>query len=96
MPLERLDPARLLTPAEALRDYPAVTVDGDEVIAVGHGKVLPADERFAGAGPWPVVDADGRLLAVYVAHRDATVKPEVVVAPVEGPGPTSGDPGERE
>ena len=96
VPLERLEPARLLTPAEALRDYPTVTVDAAEVLAVGHGKVLPADERFAGAGPWPLIDADGRLLAVYIAHRDATVKPEVVVAPVEGPGPTAGGPGERE
>ncbi len=96
VPLERLDPTDLLAPADALRDYPAVTVDGDEVIAVGHGKVLAADDRFTGAGPWRVVDPDGRLLAVYASHRDATVKPEVVVAPVDGPGPTSGEPGERD
>ena len=33
-----------------------------------------------GEGPWPVVDADGDLLAVYERHRGDTVKPAVVVA----------------
>ncbi len=88
-PLEALGPELLLSPAAALRDYPAVVVAGDEVTAVGHGKVLLAEDRFAGSGPWRVLDPDGRLLAVYAAHRDGMVKPEVVVAPVDGSGPTS-------
>lgn len=89
IPLGQVTPDALLTPAEALRDLPAVGVDDDERVAVGHGKVLPADDRFTGPGPWRVLGEDGTLLAVYAAHRGSTVKPEVVVAPVEGPGPGS-------
>ncbi|MCD9624915.1 tRNA pseudouridine(55) synthase TruB [Rhabdothermincola salaria] len=87
-PLGEIGPDVLVSPAEALRDLPAVVVDDEARVDVGHGKVLPAD-GFEGEGPWRVLDADGRLLAVYVAHRAGTVKPEVVVAPVEGPGPAS-------
>lgn len=90
-PLAQLGPEHLLSPADALRDYPAVTVDEAGRLAVGHGKVLPAD-GFDGDGPWRVLDASGRLLAVYGPHRPGTVKPEVVVAPVEGPGPASAPP----
>jgi hypothetical protein len=81
----------LLSPAEALRDYVAVAVGPEEAQAVGHGKVLPVDDRFAGPGPWAVVDGEGRLLAVYGPHRDGTAKPEVVVAPA-GAGPASSAP----
>ena len=78
----------VLSPADALRDYPVVVVvDDEERIAIGHGKVLPRDDRYRGDGPWAVHDGSGRLLAVYQAHRGDTVKPDVVVAPVEGPGP---------
>jgi tRNA pseudouridine55 synthase len=90
-PLEAVSPEGLLTPADALRDYPAVVVDDVEAVDVGHGKVLSATDRFAGEGPWRVLDGDGRLLAVYGPHREGTVKPEVVVVPVEGPGPTTGE-----
>jgi len=86
-PLAEVSPEVVLTPAEALRDYPSVVVDADEALAVGHGKVLPRDDRYQGDGPWAVVDATGRLLAVYQPHRGDTVKPDVVVVPVEGPGP---------
>ena len=76
----------LLTPAEALRDYPQVVATEADAVDVGHGKVLERGDRFVGDGPWAVVDATGRLLAVYGAHRGTTVKPEVVVAPAgEGP-----------
>jgi len=83
-PLAEIGPEVLLSPAEALRDLPRAVATDLEVEAVGHGKVLDRDERFAGDGPWAVVAADGRLLAVYGAHRGATVKPEVVVAPAGG------------
>jgi hypothetical protein len=46
--------------------------------------VLTIDERFVGEGPWAVTDGEGRLLAMYIAHRDGTAKPDVVVAPVDG------------
>ena len=83
-PLEVVSPELMLTPAEAMRDIPTVAVGEDERIDVGHGKVLTIDERFAGPGPWSIVDRDGRLLAIYIAHRAGTAKPDVVVAPVDG------------
>lgn len=71
----------VLTPAAALRDYAAVTVDDEVAAAVRHGKVLEADVLGAtGEGPWAVLDATGALLAVYERHKGTTVKPAVVVA----------------
>lgn len=85
--LEALTPDRLLAPAEALRDLPGVVVDDAVAADVGHGKVLPAEVLgAAGPGPWPVVDGSGRLLAVYEAHREGTVKPAVVI-PTTDPQP---------
>lgn len=82
--LEGVSPEVLLTPAEAMRDASAVIVSDEERIDVGHGKVLTMDDRFLGTGPWAIVDGEGRLLAMYVAHRAGTAKPDVVVAPVDG------------
>lgn len=74
------DQVTILTPAEALRDYPAVTVDEQTAIDIGHGKVLPADVLgVEGDGPWPVLAADGRLIAIYEHHGGGTVKPAVVL-----------------
>jgi tRNA pseudouridine55 synthase len=92
-PLTEVSPEAVLSPAEAVRDYPTVVADDAQAIDIGHGKVLPRDERYVGDGPWAVLDAQGRLLAVYQAHRGDTVKPDVVVVPVEGPGPGSAEPG---
>jgi tRNA pseudouridine55 synthase len=70
--------------AEALRDLTPVRVGAACADLVRHGRVLPAEELGAtGAGPWPVLDEAGALLAVYEEHRNGTVKPAVVVA---GPG----------
>ena len=41
-------PEVLLGPAEALRDYPAVVVDGDDAVAVGHGRVLERGRPLRG------------------------------------------------
>ncbi len=84
VPIDAVGPDTLQSPATALRDLAAVTVDEAERVDVGHGKVLPADDRFVGDGPWAVLAVDGTLLAVYRSHRDATVKPDVVVAPLDG------------
>ena len=70
----------MLTPAEALRDLPAVVVSADVAIDVGHGKVLELERLgVEGDGPWPVLDPDGALLAVYEPHRGSTAKPSVVL-----------------
>jgi tRNA pseudouridine55 synthase len=79
-PLDVLTPDHLLTPAQAMRDLTAVTVDDDLAGDVRHGKVLSFERLgVTGSGPWAVVGADGSLLAVYEPHRDATVKPGVVL-----------------
>jgi tRNA pseudouridine55 synthase len=60
--------ARLLTPAEAMRDLAAVTVGEELAEAVAHGAVFQAEQLgLAGQdiGPWAVLDASGALLAVY-------------------------------
>ncbi len=84
VPLADLAPERLLPPVEALRGRGRVVVDAGVGAAVAHGKVLERAELGVGPagaddGPWAVVDAEGRLLAVYVAHRDTTVKPGMVM-----------------
>jgi hypothetical protein len=63
--LEDLAPERLLPPVEALRGRPGVTVDGDVLGYVRHGRVLPADvlgvpaPPAAPAGPPPSAAAPG-------------------------------------
>jgi len=84
VPLERIGPEVVRPPAEAVRDMTQVSVDEPERILVGHGRPLSRDERFVGEGPWSVVDADGSLLAVYRSHGEDRVRPDVVVAPVDG------------
>lgn len=79
-PLDEVGPGDVLAPVEVMRGRPCVAVDGDLALAVGHGKVLDrATLGLTGDGPWAVVDADGRLMAVYEAYRQDTAKPAVVV-----------------
>ena len=76
--IEAVNDDAVLAPAVALRDYPSVTADS---ALVANGKVLPrAELGVEGDGPWAVVDADGKLLAMYESHRGDTVKPAVVIA----------------
>ena len=70
------DQCELMAPADALRDYAHVTVDDAAADLIRHGRVL---DRFAGDGPWAVVDAAGSLLAVYEAFG-TSAKPAVVIA----------------
>jgi tRNA pseudouridine55 synthase len=74
------DQIAVLSPAEALRDYPAVTVDAALATDVGHGKVLDLAALGAtGDGPWAVRGPAGELLAVYEMHGEGRAKPAVVV-----------------
>jgi len=73
------DDAVLLTPAEAMRDYPAVTVSDEVVAMVRNGRALPA---FPGDGPWAVLDPHGELVAMYESSPDGRAVPAVVL-----PGP---------
>ncbi len=80
-PVEALTPDAVLSPAEAMRDYPHVTVDADVASPIAHGRPLDqADLGVSGEGPWAVVDEHGRLLAVYEAAGGGRAKPAVVVA----------------
>lgn len=80
-PLEALAVEGLLRPAEALRDLTPVTVDSAVAAGVAHGKVLDLDVLAVdGDGPWPLISADGDLLAVYEPHKGGTAKPSVVLA----------------
>ena len=75
-----LDESVVLSPAAALRDHAAVTVAPEVAADVAHGKVMDdARLSISGDGPWPVVDGDGRLLAVYERHGEDRAKPAVVI-----------------
>ncbi|WP_419926741.1 tRNA pseudouridine(55) synthase TruB [Candidatus Poriferisocius sp.] len=70
----------LMSMAEALRDYPAVSVDESLGRRVGSGQVMAAgDLAVEGEGPWAVLGPQGRLLAVYETHSPGLVKPAVVI-----------------
>lgn len=87
VPVDAVTAERLLSPAEALRDLPAVRVGPLAATAVGHGKVLPLTDlgiEAGSAGPWPVLDEAGTLLAVYERHHPGLAKPAVVLAPAAG------------
>jgi tRNA pseudouridine55 synthase len=69
------DECELIAPIEALRDYARVTVDDAAAAMIRHGRVL---DRFAGDGPWALVDTSGSLLAMYESFG-ASAKPAVVI-----------------
>lgn len=76
------DECVLLDPIDAVRALTSVVVDAGMEQKIGVGTVLP---RPDGAGPWAMVTADGRLLAVYEAHHPGTAKPSVVIPVAEEP-----------
>jgi tRNA pseudouridine55 synthase len=82
--IEALSPEAVHPPLEAFRGHDPVVVEGDVEGQVRHGAVLARSALgldVTAPGPWPVVDGDGALLAVYVAHRPGTVKPGLVLVP---------------
>jgi len=81
LPLAEVGPDRLLSPAEALRDLPAVAVDEATATALGRGQ-RPGHEAAAGLGRGPAraLDEQGRLVAVVEAAGGA-LRPVVVLAP---------------
>ena len=71
-PLEVLTEEHVLSPAEALRDYPFVEIGAEQLVAVGFGRPLPD----LPAGTVGLRNEAGDLVAVY---EDG--KPAVVLAP---------------
>ena len=70
----------LISAAAGLRDFKEVRVTEEVAIEVGYGKVLKRERLGVddGSGPWPVLDLQGNLLAVYEPHKTG-VKPAVVL-----------------
>ncbi|MGH8900319.1 MAG: tRNA pseudouridine(55) synthase TruB [Egibacteraceae bacterium] len=77
----------LLSPAEAVADYPAVTVDAEAARALAHGRPLPLVGRN---GPVAALDPSGQLLAM-VADRDGAARPLIVLAGGAGAEIPNGD-----
>ena len=71
-PLEALTDEHVIAPADALRDYPSVRIDADQLVSVGFGRPI----TDLPPGTVGLLDGDGRLVAVY---EDG--KPAVVLAP---------------
>ena len=79
--LDLLTPARVLTPAQALRDMAQVEVGSEVTKLVSHGLALDRVAMGAtGEGPWAIVDRSGRLLAVYEGTDTDRVVAAVVLA----------------
>jgi tRNA pseudouridine55 synthase len=75
--LEAEPEAAVIPLATALSDYPALTVEGDEVASVSNGRTL--SRTADGDGPWRVVDRSGELLAMYARGADGGLRPAVVL-----------------
>lgn len=71
---------RLIKPASALADYPAVTVDESTLRAVQHGMQFVSGEltRLGDADPFRILDPGGELVAVYRTDGEKAF-PEVVL-----------------
>jgi tRNA pseudouridine55 synthase len=79
-PLDRVTDDAILTPAQAMRDLPFVTVEPEIAGLIGRGLALDRVPVGAvGDGPWAMLDDHGHLLAVYEATDTDRIKPAVVV-----------------
>jgi tRNA pseudouridine55 synthase len=79
-PLEEVGPDDIMSPADAVRDLARVTVDPEVAGLVAMGR--PLDKVPLGApgdGPWALVDADVRLLAIYEGTGTDRIRPLVVL-----------------
>jgi tRNA pseudouridine55 synthase len=75
-----IESATPLSMPEALRDLSRVTVDDDVAALVRNGRVLDLEALGVdGDPPWPLLAADGTLLAVYEPVADGRAKPTVVI-----------------
>jgi tRNA pseudouridine55 synthase len=82
---EAIGTQTLLTPTQAMRDYPSCEVDEATEVFVRNGRVLPLTQMWTGtgevpAGDWLVLSNDGQVLATYQRFRGDQAKPAVVVA----------------
>jgi tRNA pseudouridine55 synthase len=84
IPLDALAARPPVDAAPATTDPGGASAPSARVEALGEAPApTPAStpgDRASSGGPWPVVDEDGHLLAVYHHHRYRSVKPGVVLA----------------
>ena len=81
---EALGTQTLLSPTQAMRDYPSCVVDASVEVFVRNGRVLPLSQMWTGpgevpAGDWLVLSTGGEVLATYQRFRGDQAKPAVVV-----------------
>lgn len=78
---QRVEDVVVISPMEALTDYPAITVGAEVHALVTHGRPIP-DELVEGTdspnGPWLIVSEEEQLLAVH-ERVDGRIKPAVVL-----------------
>jgi tRNA pseudouridine55 synthase len=80
-PLDLVTHDAILTPAQAMRDLPFVSVEPAIADLIGRGLALDRVPVGAvGDGPWAMLDEHGQLLAVYEATSTDRIKPSVVLA----------------
>lgn len=94
-----LEQAVIRPAAEFVRDLDVIEVDDDVAFDVRYGRVFESARLGSlGVGPYPLVDENGELLAIYEKHRGSTVKPTVVLVEPppksESPTPVSPEPPE--
>lgn len=79
-PVDQLRVADVMTPAQALRDLDLVMVDDEVIRHVARGLALDRIPLgVTGDGPWGLIDAHERLLAVYEATDTDRIRPAVVL-----------------
>jgi tRNA pseudouridine55 synthase len=82
VPLDDTGAEHVIAPAQILRGWAPVTVDGARAEEISHGKVLDREDLgVSGEGPWPMIGPRGELLAVYRDHGAGRAKPVVVLSP---------------
>ena len=77
-----IDGVRIISMSEGLRDYEKITVNADVGKRIKVGSVMGKEKLgiHIGSGPWPIVDGNDELLAVYENYNHDTVKPAVVIS----------------
>jgi len=74
----------MLAPADALSFMPRIELDGEQALAIGHGRHLPVDELKIPKAGGPELALIHRDNLIAVARRSGdTVRPEVVMEPAQ-------------
>lgn len=89
VPLDRVTPAVLRPPAEAVGFLPRFELGATAVPGARHGRPVAAAEVGVVPGPdapstWAGVDPDGALIGVYELDREGMLRAEVIIQPADG------------